>query len=68
MMQREMVRGGFDHKDPKNDDYRFKISDDGLLKICQSINVSKHIAHQQSKYMAHIIRCDNKINGQQETN
>ena len=29
-----MIRSGFDREDPKNDDFTFKISDNGYLKIC----------------------------------
>ena len=55
MMLRKMICRGFDRQDPQNDDFRFKISDECLLKISLSMDVSTYIARQQTKYISHII-------------
>ena len=45
ILLRKVIRRGFNEKDPKNDDFGFKIYDEGSQKICHSTDMSTYIAH-----------------------
>ena len=51
-----MVRGGFQFIDESNGDYRLRISNARLHKICYTSDVSSFIKAQQFNYATHIIR------------
>ena len=54
-MLRKLIRNGFEQKDAKNNDFKFKITNEQLHRICGTEDMSDYILHQQLKFIAHII-------------
>ena len=56
-MLRKMVRGGFKRKE---NDWAFAYSNADIKRICDTSDATDFIRRQQLKYVAHIVRKDNK--------
>ena len=55
-MLRKLIRNEFERKDAKNNDFKFKITNEQLHKICGTEEIFDYILHQQLKFFALIIR------------
>ena len=53
---RRMIRGGFRRFDQSADDYRYKVSNVNLHRLCGTSDLSIFIKEQQRSYAAHVIR------------
>ena len=52
-----MIRGGFKRMGGENDgDFRYKLTNDKMHKICGTSDVSEFIKNQQKSYASHVVR------------
>ena len=62
VMLRKMIRRGFERRDRESGDFAYVITNDDVLRICETQDVLLHVEKQQSKYLAHIARRKNTNN------
>ena len=57
LMLRKMVRNGFHRKE---DQWSYKITNEHLLRICKTETIDNFVYKLKTRYLAHIIRCDDE--------
>ena len=55
-MIRKMVKGGYKRK---TGEWNFVYTNEDLIRICNTVNLTQFIKTQQRNYAAHVIRKDN---------